>query len=206
MNHNSFSFNTKEKNTSSAIENNRLIRCSRELYPHLSLEPLTGILTLNKSLDHELCAKYSYTVRASDVQEHRLSSLVHLQIHVADVNDNPIKFVESRYMFRVLENVLGDELGTSLRINLTDADSTHRAALRFRLESEEARDQAELERTFELRQLNTESSSSSSSSSDLAVYLVTRKPLDYELKRRYFFRVVVTDELEFTDTTQVEVD
>lgn len=180
------------------LVNNRLIKCSRDLYSHLRLHATTGVLSLNRALDYEQCTKYSYLIRASDAIEHRLSSLLNLQIHVSDVNDNPTKFVSGRFMFRVLENVI--ENGTNLRINLTDADTT-RASLEFRFETEnnEEREINELNELFEVRE------APSLDNNDLAVYLATKRMFDYELKRRYFFRIVLTDERGVTDSTQIEV-
>lgn len=176
-----------------------MVKCSVELMTHLHLNQSTGVLALNRSLDHEHCAKYSYVVRASDALEHRLSALLTLRLHVSDVNDNPTRFVQSKYLFQVAENAPLESEQIKMQMNITDPDDV-RSPLTFSIESDEVKDEVELRETFEVRE------ATSNGDGHLAALLIIRKPLDYELRRRYFFRVVLTDERLFTDSTLVEVN
>lgn len=133
-------------------------------------------------------------IRASDAVEHRLNSLLNLQILVADLNDNGPKFTQSKYLFQVAENSFENE--TSLRINMSDMDDV-RSRLEFRIESEQELD--EIKDTFGVRD------DGGDTNRDLAAFLITKKRLDYEHKRRFYFRLIVTDDRGFSDSTQIEV-
>lgn len=163
------------------------------------MDAYNGILTLNTSLDREICSQYSYTIRVTDLIEHRLSTLLTLNINVNDVNDNGPRFEQSSYLFRIAENTQGN---TSIRLNVTDADAVVKSALIFSIESDKDDDDAvhlddnNLGEYFELR---------IDDAYEGAVFLTIKRQLDYERKRRHSFRVMVSDEQHMTDTTNVEV-
>lgn len=78
----------------------KLIKCSFDLYKYLSIETLTGVISLNKSLDREQCSDFKYFIRATDLVEKRLSSVLTFKIHVNDLNDNGPKFEKNIMCFK----------------------------------------------------------------------------------------------------------
>uniref|UniRef100_A0A671VQ47 FAT atypical cadherin 3 n=1 Tax=Sparus aurata TaxID=8175 RepID=A0A671VQ47_SPAAU len=56
------------------------------------IDPVTGLLKVNKRLDRELVSRYSLSVQAFDSGSPAMSSTVILNIDVSDVNDNPPVF------------------------------------------------------------------------------------------------------------------
>ena len=152
-----------------------------------------GILTLNASLDRETCSQYSYTVRATDLIDQRLSSFLTLNIHVNDVNDNGPRFEQNSYVFKIAENSQGN---ASIRLNVTDADEL-KSELSFNMESDEELD-IDLGEYFELQ--------SDEEDVDMAVFLIIKKQLDYEKKRMHRFRLFVSDEKHMADIANIEVE
>jgi hypothetical protein len=178
---------------------NKVMKCSRDLFSQLHLNSLTGQLTLNHSLDYEHCTRYSYIIKATDILERRLNSLLNLQIHVGDVNDNGPRFEHNRYLFQVAENAI--ENGTNMRMAITDSDSISTPTLlRLRMENMIEDQTVDLNETFALRIVERRFDNETTS-----IYLVTRKQLDFEQKRRYFFRLIVTDDRGQFDSTLVEI-
>uniref|UniRef100_A0A3Q3FBD3 FAT atypical cadherin 3b n=1 Tax=Labrus bergylta TaxID=56723 RepID=A0A3Q3FBD3_9LABR len=59
---------------------------------HFWIDPVTGVLKVNKRLDRELVSRYSLSVQAFDSGSPAMSSTVTLNIDISDVNDNPPVF------------------------------------------------------------------------------------------------------------------
>lgn len=70
-----------------------------------SLNEKTGLITLNKTLDHETKASYQLVVTATDHGTLPLASSVDVMVIVNDVNDNPPSFPKSLYNCTVAENL-----------------------------------------------------------------------------------------------------
>ncbi|KAM9857018.1 protocadherin-23 [Aulostomus maculatus] len=75
---------------------------------HLRLDPQSGILVVNSSLDYEEDSKYTLTIRASDggeLSEDRKVAFAVVFITVLDENDNSPYFLFSAFNCSVLENL-----------------------------------------------------------------------------------------------------
>uniref|UniRef100_A0A8C2Z7U2 FAT atypical cadherin 3 n=1 Tax=Cyclopterus lumpus TaxID=8103 RepID=A0A8C2Z7U2_CYCLU len=59
---------------------------------HFWIDPVTGLLKVNKRLDRELVSRYTLSVQAFDSGSPAMSSTVTLNIDISDVNDNPPVF------------------------------------------------------------------------------------------------------------------
>lgn len=69
------------------------------------LDKKTGLITLNRTLDHETKAAYGLVVTATDHGTPPLTSSVDVIVTVNDVNDNPPSFPKSLYNCTVAENL-----------------------------------------------------------------------------------------------------
>lgn len=93
------------------------------------LDPVTGLLKLNRRLDYESKPKYILNISATDQGTPALSSYQLLTIYLVDVNDNAPQFNQSLYLGDVRENV---PVGTSvMQISAYDADSGSNGALSY---------------------------------------------------------------------------
>ncbi|XP_015197069.2 protocadherin Fat 3 isoform X3 [Lepisosteus oculatus] len=87
------------------------------------IDPITGLMKVNKHLDRETVSGYSLAVRALDSGSPAMSSTVMVNIDISDVNDNPPLFNPSNYTTVIQEN---KPIGTSiLQLSVTDKDSSH---------------------------------------------------------------------------------
>ncbi|KAJ8280395.1 hypothetical protein GJAV_G00054020 [Gymnothorax javanicus] len=87
------------------------------------IDPITGLMKVNKELDRETVFSYSLAVRALDSGSPAMSSTVMVNIDIADINDNPPSFTPSNYTAVIQEN---KPVGTSiLQLSVTDKDSSH---------------------------------------------------------------------------------
>lgn len=79
---------------------------------HFSIDELSGIVSLEKTLDRELQASYSLSVKATDQGAlKKLSSVCTVLISVLDINDNPPVFEHREYLATLPENIhLGTEV------------------------------------------------------------------------------------------------
>lgn len=79
----------------------------------LNLNPMTGIITIKQSpgqtFDRELISRHFLTVEARDDLGQGNRNTVQIIINIEDVNDNPPKFVQTKYEVRLLENKLSFE-------------------------------------------------------------------------------------------------
>ena len=96
--------------------------------PHFTISPLTGILTVNESLDREETDMYILSITASDGLH---SATLSVTILITDVNDNVPTASESRYEVEVSE---GASVGTRVfQLSAVDRDVGVNAEFIFEL-------------------------------------------------------------------------
>ncbi|XP_068600655.1 protocadherin Fat 3 [Brachionichthys hirsutus] len=89
---------------------------------HFWIDPVTGLLKVNKRLDRELVSRYSLSVQAFDSGSPAMSSTVTLNIDISDVNDNPPIFTPPNSTAIVQ---LNQPAGTILlKLSVSDQDSS----------------------------------------------------------------------------------
>ncbi|KAM3601137.1 uncharacterized protein V6R79_008280 [Siganus canaliculatus] len=85
------------------------------------IDPVTGLLKVNKRLDRELVSRYSLSVQAFDSGSPAMSSTVTLNIDISDVNDNPPVFTPPNSTAIIQ---LNQAAGTTLlKLSVSDKDS-----------------------------------------------------------------------------------
>ncbi|XP_037604589.1 protocadherin Fat 3 [Sebastes umbrosus] len=117
---------------------------------HFWIDPVTGLLKVNKRLDRELVSRYSLSVQAFDSGSPAMSSTVTLNIDISDVNDNPPVFTPPNST-AVLQ--LNQASGTTLlKLSLSDKDSPRNGhPFEFRIRSGNERNFFSLDQTGTLR-------------------------------------------------------
>ncbi|KAM4620340.1 protocadherin Fat 3 [Polymixia lowei] len=86
------------------------------------IDPVTGLLRVNKRLDRELVSRYSLSVQAFDSGSPAMSSTVTVNIDVSDVNDNPPVFTPPNSTAIIqLNHPAGASL---LKLSVSDKDSS----------------------------------------------------------------------------------
>nr|XP_057942442.1 protocadherin Fat 3 isoform X4 [Doryrhamphus excisus] len=89
---------------------------------HFWIDPVTGLLKVNKRLDRELVSRYTLSVQAFDSGSPAMSSTVTINVDIADVNDNPPVFTPPNSTAVVqLSQASGSVL---LKLSVSDKDST----------------------------------------------------------------------------------
>ncbi|KAM7143149.1 protocadherin Fat 4 [Molossus nigricans] len=96
----------------------------------------TGILTLAKPLDYELCQKHEMTLSATDGGWVARTGYCSLTVNVLDVNDNSPVFLPEEYFPAVLENAPSGT--TVIHLNATDADSGPNAVIAYTVQSSDS--------------------------------------------------------------------
>ncbi|XP_061608209.1 protocadherin Fat 3 isoform X2 [Phyllopteryx taeniolatus] len=88
---------------------------------HFWIDPVAGLLKVNKRLDRELVSRYTLSVQAFDSGSPAMSSAVAVNVDVADVNDNPPVFTPPNATAVVqLNQASGSVL---LRLSVSDKDA-----------------------------------------------------------------------------------
>uniref|UniRef100_A0A3Q2ZKL7 FAT atypical cadherin 3b n=1 Tax=Kryptolebias marmoratus TaxID=37003 RepID=A0A3Q2ZKL7_KRYMA len=88
---------------------------------HFWIDPVTGVLKVNKRLDRELVSRYSLSVQAFDSGSPAMSSTVAVNVDISDVNDNPPDFSPPNST-AVIQ--LNQAAGTTLlKLSVSDKDS-----------------------------------------------------------------------------------
>ncbi|XP_054610682.1 protocadherin Fat 3 isoform X3 [Dunckerocampus dactyliophorus] len=88
---------------------------------HFWIDPVTGLLKVNKRLDRELVSRYTLSVQAFDSGSPAMSSTVSINVDIADVNDNPPIFTPPNSTAVVqLSQAAGSVL---LKLSVSDKDS-----------------------------------------------------------------------------------
>ncbi|XP_069578309.1 protocadherin Fat 3 [Brachyistius frenatus] len=88
---------------------------------HFWIDPVAGLLKVNKRLDRELVSRYSLSVQAFDSGSPAMSSTVTVNVDIADVNDNPPVFTPPNSTAIIQ---LNQAAGTTLlKLSVSDNDS-----------------------------------------------------------------------------------
>nr|KAF6346486.1 FAT atypical cadherin 4 [Pipistrellus kuhlii] len=96
----------------------------------------TGVLTLAKALDYELCQKHEMTISATDGGWVARTGYCSVTVNVLDVNDNSPVFLPEEYFPTVLENAPSGT--TVIHLNATDADSGTNAVIAYTVQSSDS--------------------------------------------------------------------
>lgn len=144
------------------------------------VEKDTGVIKLDKLLDHEVISEYYFKVTAT-VQQAKLDSVssIEVEVRVLDLNDNKPVFEANSYEATVME---GMPVGTRIiQVKATDPDSAANGQVTYRLGS--------------LIQLKGESDTlvSTFSIDSNTGWITTRKDLDHETSPSYTFTAVASD-------------
>ncbi|XP_034745756.1 protocadherin Fat 3 isoform X2 [Etheostoma cragini] len=117
---------------------------------HFWIDPVTGLLKVNKRLDRELVSRYSLSVQAFDSGSPAMSSTVTINIDISDVNDNPPVFTPPNST-AVIQ--LNQAAGTTLlKLSTSDKDSARNGPpFKFRMVSGNERNFFSLDQTGTLR-------------------------------------------------------
>ncbi|KAK5608383.1 hypothetical protein CRENBAI_026607 [Crenichthys baileyi] len=87
------------------------------------IDPISGIIKVNKPLDREKVPSYSLAVRALDNGTPPMSSTAVVSIEISDINDNPPTFFPANLTAVIQEN---KPIGTRiLQLSVIDQDSSH---------------------------------------------------------------------------------
>ncbi|KAE8287468.1 Protocadherin Fat 3 FAT tumor suppressor-like protein 3 Precursor [Larimichthys crocea] len=89
---------------------------------HFWIDPVTGLLKVNKRLDRELVSRYSLSVQAFDSGSPAMSSTVTLNIDISDVNDNPPVFTPPNSTAIIQLNQAAGV--TLLKLSVSDKDTS----------------------------------------------------------------------------------
>lgn len=139
-----------------------------------TLDKQTGTLTVQKAMDHERLKWYQLDVLAHCLHEDTdLVSLVSINIHIKDVNDNKPVFEADPYRAFVMENM---PAGTPvIQVTANDQDTGSDGQVTYSLESQ----------PLKIRELFTIDSESG--------WILTLKELDCEVQETYRFYVAASD-------------
>lgn len=157
------------------------------------VEKGTGVIKLDKPLDHETIKGYHFKVSAI-VQQAKLDSVtsVDVEIKVLDLNDNKPAFDANNYEATVME---GMSIGTKLiQVHAIDLDSGANGQVTYSLGNLL---QSEMESLHETFSIDTNTG-----------WISTRKDLDHESSPSYTFTVVAADlgeTVSLSSTTTVTV-
>ncbi|XP_058490764.1 protocadherin Fat 3a isoform X2 [Solea solea] len=87
------------------------------------IDPLSGVIKVNKHLDRETVPSYSLAIRALDSGAPPMSSTAMVNIDISDINDNPPTFSPANLTTVIQEN---KPIGTTiLQLSVIDQDSSH---------------------------------------------------------------------------------
>ncbi|XP_066552590.1 protocadherin Fat 4 isoform X2 [Amia ocellicauda] len=133
-----------------------------------SVNPATGLLSLNQPLDFETVQQYTLTVEARDGGSPQLQSTCSVIVQVLDVNDNAPQFSKGEYSIAVFENLPSG--AAVLTVNVIDRDQDGFSNGHFILNSN----------TFNINKLGT-------------VALNSNASLDWEQTSNYVLMVEAVD-------------
>ncbi|XP_075052740.1 protocadherin Fat 1 isoform X1 [Mixophyes fleayi] len=94
-----------------------------------SINPVTGVLFIIESLDHETAAEYYLTVEATDAGTPPLNDVATISINVTDVNDNSPVFSQNTYNAVIGEDAVSGQ--TVLMVVTNDADGPLNSHIRY---------------------------------------------------------------------------
>nr|XP_020469026.1 cadherin-6-like [Monopterus albus] len=156
----------------------KLVYSISQGHPYFSVDPNTGMIRTALGpgdMDREQREHYQVVIEAKDMAGQRggLTGTTVVNITLTDVNDNPPRFAQSIYQFRVPES---SKSGTPVgRIQATDRDIGKNAEMYFTIVSGDGMDMFEI-----------------STDKDTQEGVITvSKPLDYERKPSYTVEIQV---------------
>ncbi|XP_026168810.1 cadherin-6-like [Mastacembelus armatus] len=156
----------------------KLVYSISQGHPYFSVDPNTGVIRTALGpgdMDREQREHYQVVIEAKDMAGQRggLTGTTVVNITLTDVNDNPPRFTQSIYQFRVSES---SKSGTTVgRIQATDRDIGKNAEMYFTIVSGDGMDMFEI-----------------STDKDTQEGVITvSKPLDYEKKQSYTVEIQV---------------
>ncbi|KAF7235940.1 Cadherin-24 [Varanus komodoensis] len=159
----------------------KLVYTVLEGLPFFSVDPQTGVIrTATPNMDRETQQEFLIVVQAKDMGGHAggLSGSTTVTVTLSDVNDNPPRFPQSSYQFSVVETVPpGFAVG---RLRAHDPDEGENALLAYRILDGGDGAEAFSIHTDALGQDGI---------------ITVKKPLDFESRRSYTFRVEATNTL-----------
>nr|XP_046264468.1 cadherin-6 [Scatophagus argus] len=156
----------------------KLVYSISQGHPYFSVDPNTGVIRTALGpgdMDREQREHYQVVIEAKDMAGQRggLTGTTVVNITLTDVNDNPPRFTQSIYQFRVPES---SKSGTPVgRIKATDRDIGTNAEMYFTIVSGDGMDMFDI---------------STNKDTQEGVITVT-KPLDYEKKPSYTVEIQV---------------
>ncbi|KAI9533003.1 hypothetical protein NQZ68_027475 [Dissostichus eleginoides] len=156
----------------------RLVYSISQGHPYFSVDPTTGVIRTALGpgdMDREQREHYQVVIEAKDMAGQRggLTGTTAVNITLTDVNDNPPRFTQSIYQFRVPESA---KSGTSVgRIVATDRDIGKNAEMFFTIVSGDGMDMFDI---------------STDKDTQDGVISVS-KPLDFEKKPSYTVEIQV---------------
>lgn len=157
------------------------------------VEKDTGVIKLDRPLDHEVIKGYHFKVSVT-VQQAKLDSVtsVDVEVKVSDLNDNRPAFEANNYEATVME---GMSIGTKIiQVHAIDLDSGANGQVTYSLGNLL---QSETDTLFETFSIDTNTG-----------LISTRKDLDHETNPSYTFTVIALDlgeTLSLSSTTTVTV-
>ncbi|KAM7401403.1 hypothetical protein PAMA_005544 [Pampus argenteus] len=156
----------------------KLVYSISQGHPYFSVDPNTGVIRTALGpgdMDREQREHYQVVIEAKDMAGQRggLTGSTVVNISLTDVNDNPPRFTQSIYQFRVPES---SKSGTAVgRIKATDRDIGKNAEMYFTIVSGDGMDMFDI-----------------STDKDTQEGVITvSKPLDYERKQSYTIEIQV---------------
>ncbi|KAF7692864.1 cadherin-12a isoform X1 [Silurus meridionalis] len=146
--------------------------------PYFSVEPKTGVIRIAlPNMDREIKESYQVMIQAKDMggQLGGLAGTTTVNITLTDINDNPPRFAKSVFHLRVPESAPVDSsLG---KIKAHDLDVGTNAKVEYRIVPGDSSS------TFDIyTDAHTQEGT-----------VVLRKPLDYESRKTYSFKVSASD-------------
>uniref|UniRef100_A0A670KA56 Cadherin 24 n=1 Tax=Podarcis muralis TaxID=64176 RepID=A0A670KA56_PODMU len=159
----------------------RLVYTVLEGLPFFSVDPQTGVIrTATPNMDRETQQEFLVVVQAKDMGGHAggLSGSTTVTVTLSDVNDNPPRFPQSSYQFSVVETAPpGSAVG---RLRAHDPDEGENALLAYSILDGGDGAEAFAIHTDALGQDGI---------------ITVKKPLDFESRHSYTFRVEATNTL-----------
>ena len=136
-----------------------------------SIDPLSGNLFLNHSLDREKIDHYIVIVQATDVTNSTMFSQVRLEIIVGDANDNKPQFAKKHLSVNISESLA--VFSQVAVVRATDQDNGANSEIAYTITS------GNLEAVFDINHLTGE--------------VIVIKPLDYERTSKYMLNITADD-------------
>uniref|UniRef100_A0A4W3JPU7 Cadherin-10 n=1 Tax=Callorhinchus milii TaxID=7868 RepID=A0A4W3JPU7_CALMI len=148
--------------------------------PYFSVDPKTGVIrTALSNMDREVKEDYEVLIQAKDMggQMGGLAGTTTVNITLTDVNDNPPRFYKNIFHLKVPESSpVGSAIG---RIKANDADIGKNAEIDYSIVPGDG--------------LNVFDITSDKSTQKGVIHLKKVRPLDYENKKSYIFKVDAVD-------------